>query len=135
SHQRDKPVIGTALAAVGLIDAAAYRAWVGALVDAHGSRTHYPHLRETDAFLTDLPRDDRIRIKHVGLLLELSPLHLPPCSTIRSLPTTAAVCLAVLNPDVTISVTESPAQWWTGASPDSLRESLNAQTVKADVES
>ena len=135
SHPRDNPVIGTALAADGLIDAAAYRAWIGDLVDAHGSITYYPHRRETDAFLTDLARDDRIRIKHVGLPIELRLVNLPPGSTIRSLPSTAAVSLAVLNPDVTISVTEIPAQWWTGASPDSLRESLNAQTVKADVES
>src|SRR5699024_888395 len=111
------------------------RAWIGDLVDTHGSITYYPHRRETDTFLTDLARDDRVRIKHVGLPIELRLVNLPPGSTIRSLPSTAAVSLAVLNPDVTISVTEIPAHWWTGASPDSLRKSLNAQTVKADVES
>ncbi|WP_253719940.1 hypothetical protein [Brevibacterium renqingii] len=135
SHPRDNPVIGSALAADGLIDAAAYRVWVDEITDTHGSITYYPHRRETDEFLADLARDDRVRIKHVGLPIELRLVNLPPGSTIRSLPSTAAVSLAVLNPDVTISVTEVPAQWWTGASPDSLRKSLNAQAVKADVDS
>src|SRR5699024_142734 len=135
SHPRDNPVIGTALAADGLIDAAAYRAWIGDLVDAHRAVIDYPHRRETVAFTTDLARDDLIRTKHLGLPIELRLDNLPPDSTILRQPSTAAVSLAVLNPDVTISATAIPAQWWTGASPDSLRESLNAQTVKADVES
>src|SRR5699024_6764044 len=46
SHPRNNPVIGTALAADGLIDAAAYRAWIGELVDAKSSITYYPHRRE-----------------------------------------------------------------------------------------
>lgn len=135
SHPRDNPVIGSSLAADGLIDAMAYRAWVGDIIDAHGSITYYPHRRETEEFLADLARDDRVRIKNLGLPIELRLINLPPDSTIRSLPSTAAVSLAVLNPEVTIDVTEIPAKWWTGASPDSLRQSLNAQSVKADDDS
>ena len=134
SHPRDNPVIGSSLAADGLIDAFAYRAWVDYIIDTHGSITYYPHRRETDEFLADLGRDERVRIKNLGLPIELRLINLPPDSTIRSLPSTAAVSLAVLNPDVTIDVTEIPTQWWTGASPDSLRQSLNAQSVKADVD-
>jgi hypothetical protein len=135
SHPRDNPVIGSSLAADGLIDAFAYRAWVDDIIDTHGSITYYPHRRETDEFLADLDEDERVRIKNLGLPIELRLINLPPESTIRSLPSTAAVSLAVLNPDVTIDVTEIPKKWWTGASPDSLRESLNAQSVKADDDS
>jgi hypothetical protein len=135
SHPRDNPVIGSSLAADGLIDAFAYRAWVDDIIDTHGSITYYPHRRETEEFLADLAQDERVRIKHLGLPIELRLINLPPDSTIRSLPSTAAVSLAVLNPDVTIDVTEIPAKWWTGASPDSLRKSLNAQSVKADDDS
>jgi hypothetical protein len=135
SHPRDNPVIGSSLAADGLIDALAYRAWVDGIIDAHGSITYYPHRRETEAFLADLARDDRVRIKNLGLPIELRLINLPPKSTIRSLPSTAAVSLAVLNPDVDIQVTEIPAKWWTGASPDSLRKTLNSQSVKADDDS
>ncbi len=132
SHPRDNPVIGSSLAADGLIAEKDYRAWVDSIVDAHGSITYYPHRREADEFLADLARDERVRIKHVGLPIELRLINLPPDSTIRSLPSTAAVSLAVLNPDVTIDVTEVPAKWWTGAAPDSLRKTLNSQSVKAD---
>lgn len=135
SHPRDNPVIGSSLAADGLISPNSYRAWVDDLIDTHGSITYYPHRRETEEFLADLADDERVRIKNVGLPIELRLINLPPKSTIRSLPSTAAVSLAVLNPDVTIDVTEIPKKWWTGASPDSLRESLNAQSVKADDDS
>lgn len=134
SHPRDNPVIGSALAADGLIREDAYRSWLDKLA-AEGPITYYPHRRETDEFLAELAEDKRIRIKHVGLPIELRLINLPSDSTIRSLPSTAAVSLATLNPDVTIAVTEIPAKWWTGSSPDSLRKSLNAQTVKADVDS
>ena len=134
SHPRDNPVIGSALVADGLIHADSYRAWLDGLI-ADGPITYYPHRRETDEFLAELGRNDRVRIKHVGLPIELRLVNLPADSVIRSLPSTAAVSLATLNPDVTITVTEIPEEWWTGASPDSLRTSLNAQTVKADVDS
>lgn len=134
SHPRENPVIGSALVADGLIREDAYRAWLDELASM-GSITYYPHRRETDEFLAELGRDERVRIKHVGLPIELRLVNLPPNSTIRSLPSTAAISLATLNPDVTINVTEVPAEWWTGASPDSLRKSLNSQSVKADVDS
>ena len=133
SHPRDNPVIGSALVADGLIHADAYRAWLEELM-ANGPITYYPHRRETDEFLAELSRDERVRIKHVGLPIELRLINLPPNSTIRSLPSTAAISLSTLNPDVAIAVTEIPAEWWTGASADSLRKSLNAQSVKADVD-
>lgn len=134
SHPRDNPVIGSALAADGLIDVRAYRSWLDDLA-SEGPITYYPHRRETEEFLNELRKDTRVKIKHVGLPIELRLINLPPNSIIRSLPSTAAVSLATLNPDVTIDVTEIPAQWWTGASADSLRRSLNAQMVKADVDS
>lgn len=134
SHPRDNPVIGSALVADGLIHADSYRAWLEELI-AEGPITYYPHRRETDEFLAELARDERVRIKHVGLPIELRLVNLPPNSTIRSLPSTAAISLATLNPDVTIAVTKIPSKWWTGASADSLRKSLNAQSVKADVDS
>lgn len=133
-HSRDTPVIGSALVADGLISEADYRRWLDGLTAA-GPITYYPHRRETDEFLERLGSDDRVRIKHVGLPIELRLINLPPGSVIRSLPSTAAVSLSVLNPDVRIDVTEIPAEWWTGASPDSLRKSLNARTVTGDVDS
>ncbi|WP_309131556.1 hypothetical protein [Brevibacterium sp.] len=130
SHPRDNPVIGSSLAADGLISEARYREWLEAIIDL-GPITYYPHRRETDEFLSALGTDPRVRIKHVGLPIELRLVNLPAESTIRSLPSTAVVSLTVLNPDVTIDVTEIPADWWTGAAPDSLRTSLNSQTLKA----
>lgn len=133
SHSRDTPVIGSSLAADGLIREADYLGWLQGII-SDGPITYYPHRRETDEFLAALGRDERVRIKHVGLPIELRLINLPADSVIRSLPSTAAVSLAVLNPDVRIEVTEIPAEWWTGASPDSLRTSLNAQTVTGDDE-
>ncbi|RCS87711.1 hypothetical protein CIK63_12415 [Brevibacterium aurantiacum] len=134
SHPRENPVIGSSLVADGLIHEDAYRSWLEGLL-ANGPITYYPHRREADEFLADLDRDERVRIKHVGLPIELRLINLPPDSIIRSLPSTAAISLSVLNPDVTINVTEIPTEWWTGSSADSLRQSLNAQSVKADVDS
>lgn len=134
SHPRDNPVIGSALAADGLISTAAYRSWLDGII-ADGPITYYPHRRESEEFLADLGRDPRVRIKHVGLPIELRLVNLPANSTIRSLPSTAVVSLTMLNPDVTIDVTEIPAEWWTGSAPDSLRTSLNSQTLKAHVRS
>lgn len=132
SHPRDNPVIGSALAADGLISTEAYRAWLDSIIDK-GPITYYPHRREADEFLAELGRDPRVRIKHVGLPIELRLVNLPPNSTIRSLPSTAVVSLAVLNPEVTVDVTEIPGEWWTGSAPDSLRTSLNSQTLQAHV--
>lgn len=134
SHSRDTPVIGSSLAADGLIRESDYLAWLNGLL-SNGPITYYPHRRESDDFLTRLGRDQRVRIKHVGLPIELRLINLPADSVIRSLPSTAAVSLAVLNPDVRIDVTEIPAEWWTGSAPDSLRTSLNAQTVAGDLDS
>lgn len=134
SHSRDTPVIGSSLAADGLIREEAYLAWLDGLLAA-GPITYYPHRRESSEFLTKLGADERVRIKHVGLPIELRLINLPAESVIRSLPSTAAVSLAVLNPGVRIDVTEIPGEWWTGTSPDSLRTSLNAQTVAGDLDS
>ena len=134
SHPRDNPVIGSALVADGLIHEDTYLSWLGSLI-AEGPITYYPHRRETDEFLTKLRANERVRIKNLGLPIELRLVNLPAESIIRTLPSTAAVSLATLNPDVTISVTKIPPEWWTGTSADSLRESLNAQSVKADVDS
>lgn len=129
-HPRETPVIGSAMVADELIKPDAYREWIDSLIAA-GPITYYPHRREMPAFLDQLGEDPRIRIKHVGLPIELRLVNLPPNSVIHSLPSTAAISLTVLNPDVTIAVTEVPKSWWTGSAPDSLRQTLNSQTIRA----
>lgn len=124
-------VIGSAMAADGLIDTDAYRGWVRSAAQA-GPVTYYPHRREDPQFLQELERDPRIRVAEAGLPLELRLSALAAGTRIHSLPSTAALSLALMHPEAQVAVTGVPAAWWRPAAPQAFR--ADAQAVAADLD-
>ena len=118
------------MVADGLVDARSYRTWVRAAAQ-DGPVTYYPHRREDPAFLADLAREPRIRVEDAGLPLELRLSALPPGTRVRSLPSTAALSVALLNPSAEVVVTEVPASWWLPAAPRAFR--LSAQEIAREL--
>lgn len=123
-------VIGSAMAADGLIDEDAYRGWVLSAA-AESPLTYYPHRREESRFLTALARHPRVHVEEAGLPLELRLSSVAPGTRITSLPSTAALSLALMNPEADIAVTAVPAHWWLPAAPQAFR--TGTQEVAQDL--
>lgn len=124
-------VIGSAMAADGLIDPDAYRGWVNSAAQA-GPVTYYPHRREDPQFLQELRQDPRIRVEESGLPLELRLSALAPGTRIHSLPSTAALSLALMHPEAHVAITGVPAACWLPAAPQAFR--ADAQAVADDLD-
>ncbi|WP_291795491.1 hypothetical protein [Brevibacterium sp.] len=121
-------VIGSAMAADGLIRPAAYLDWVrGAAGRGTGlsarSTTYYPHRRESPDFLARVAQLEGVRVAEPGLPLELRLSSLPPGVHVLSLPSTAVVSLATMNPEAVFAVTPVEPAWWTDAAPAEFRAS------------
>lgn len=125
SQVRDPTIIiGSALAADGLIDAEAYRAWV---LSHAGPVRYFPHRRETSEFLAQL-RQAGIAVAASGMPVEVSLLGLGPGQRIVSLPTSALTTLRLLLHDSAVSFEPSavPETWWTAAASSRFRTEINA---------
>lgn len=123
-------IIGSAMAADGLIDESAYRAWIESAAE-EAPLTYYPHRREDARFLSALAHDSRIHVKEAGLPLELRLSSLTHGTRIKSLPSTAAFSLALLNCEADITVTAVPPSWWLPAAPQAFR--ISAHTTAEDL--
>lgn len=133
-------VLGSALPSDGLVDPAAYAAWVAAQAATEPVR-YLPHRRETSAMLERLRRVPGLTMEDPGLPAELMlrDLGAPGVGDrdgvapvrVRSLPSTALLTLRpMLTPrGVTIEPVAVPAGWWTVDAPPALRAHLSATLV------
>lgn len=117
-------ILGSALAADGLIDEDAYIGWVRDTAAAEPC-TYLPHRRESAASLARVEQLPGITIRAAELPVELRLTRAPRGARLFSLPTTAAANLALTMDDPDIRVSPIPAAWWTGIAPDALRRDLN----------
>ncbi|WP_101653381.1 DUF6716 putative glycosyltransferase [Brevibacterium ihuae] len=117
-------VLGSSLAADGLIDPAAYLDWVGS-VAADTTCAYLPHRRERAADLAAIAALPGITVHPAGLPVELRLAAAPRGARLLSLPTTAAANLALTMDSPDIRVSPIPQDWWTGSAPDALRRDLN----------
>lgn len=109
-------VIGSSMVADGLVDERPYMAWVRAAAE-DAPVTYYPHRREDPRLLAQLANNPRISVEEPGLPLELRLSVLPAGTRILSLPSTAVLSLALINPTAEVVVTAVPASWWLPAAP------------------
>lgn len=118
-------VIGSAMAADGLIDPEAYTAWVRGVARSQPV-TYYPHRREPADFLDTLARLPGVRVAPLGLPLELRLSTLPDGVRVHSLPSTAAFSLSLLNPGSRVAVTAIPTAWWRPRASAAFRREIDA---------
>ncbi|MDN4483524.1 hypothetical protein [Demequina lignilytica] len=122
-------VIGSALAADGYIDAAAYEAW--AIATGGPGATYLPHRRETDAALARLATAG-LRVVRSALPAELVLATAADLESVTSLPSSTAATLAhVLGPSVTHRIQAVPTPWWTAAADESMRSTLSATVPRS----
>lgn len=118
-------VVGSAMAADGLIDPEAYTAWVQGIAQAQ-PLTYYPHRREPADLLAVLARIPGVHIAAPGLPLELRLSTLPAGVRVHSLPSTAAFSLSLLNPGADVTVVAIPAAWWRARASAAFRREMDA---------
>ncbi len=120
-------VIGSALAADGLIDTDAYVGWVRSLA-ADGPLRYLPHRREPDTALSRLAAIEGLVLDAAGAPVELRLRGMTASQRVVSLPSTAAVLLTtILAPrGVAVMPQAVPESWWTDRAAPSLRAHLSS---------
>ncbi len=117
-------VVGSALAADGLVDAGAYQRWVEHLAE-HDRLSYFPHRRERPDMLAALAANDAIRVEVSTLPIEMRLRHLTPGQRVVCLPSTALATLRLVLPDgVSLEGVPVPTAWWTSAASPRLRARL-----------
>ena len=126
----DRFVLGSALAADGLIDPDRYVTWVTAAASA-GPTVYLAHRRQSSEILARLEKIPGLSIRTAGLPVELRLAHAPHGSQIFSLPSSALATLPSIMDAPELEVTTIDESWWTAQAPDSLRQELNSHAVRA----
>lgn len=123
-------VIGSAMAADGLIREAPYLQWVESLTE-EGPLSYFPHRREGEAALRRLAQHPRITVRPNTVPVEMRLRGLLPGQRIQALPSTAVPSLRLLlgGRDVRVQGTKVPAGWWTPAASPELRQQLQASVA------
>ncbi|GAB2467174.1 hypothetical protein GCM10027063_04660 [Promicromonospora xylanilytica] len=120
-------VIGSALAADGLVDPGAYVSWVAGLA-ADGPVRYLPHRRQTPELLARLTavRDLVVDTAQAPVELRLRGMATP--QRVVSLPSTAAVLLTTILAPRAVEVTAVPVadDWWTSRATPGLRAHLSS---------
>ncbi|GAA4363735.1 hypothetical protein [Paeniglutamicibacter cryotolerans] len=124
-HQRTL-VVGSALAADGLIDPGPYLHWVNGLC-ADGPLAYFPHRRERPGFLSELARNPLITLHAHTIPVEMRLRGLRTGQTVRALPSTVLPSLRLLlRPNgVRVEGRAVPDHWWTDEAAPGLREHLS----------
>lgn len=123
-------ILGTALAADGLIDAEAYVDWVRTQAD-HGPAVYFAHRRQSKKLLKRLGAVEGLTVLPAGLPVELRMARAPRGARVASLPSTALTTLPLIMAPPDLQVTPIPAEWWTGTGTDALRRELNELALAA----
>ncbi|MET1034270.1 MAG: hypothetical protein ABWX68_03380 [Arthrobacter sp.] len=109
-------VVGSALAADGLLDEAAYLAWIVSLTD-DGPVSYLAHRREGRRFLDLLASQPRVAVHRYTVPAEMRLRGLRRGQTVHALPSSAVPALRLLlDPHgVEVRLTDIPGDWWTAA--------------------
>ena len=120
-------VVGSALAADGLIDAEQYFDWLRALAD-EGPLAYFPHRRESDAFLARLAAQGGATVHAHTIPVEMRLRSLRRGQVVRALPSTALPSLRLLlgANGVRVLGQDVPVHWWTPAASPALRAHLSS---------
>lgn len=120
-------VVGSALAADGLIHAEPYLNWLGELAK-EGPVAYFPHRRESPEFLALLARDRRMVLYRHTVPIEMRLRALHRGQAIHALPSTALPSLRLLlgSTGVRIIGKPIPAAWWKPAASPALRTHLSS---------
>lgn len=121
-------IVGTALAADGLINQRALIDWA-AEIGAQQPALFFAHRRQTADELAVLDSLPGITVVESGTPLELRLAPFPAQTAVYSLPSTAVQTLPLVMDSPEIHITEIPRAWWETSAPDSLRRELNAQSA------
>jgi hypothetical protein len=120
-------VVGSAMAADGLIREEPYLAWVESLTE-DGPVGYFPHRRETPASLAKLDRHPLIRVNRHTIPVEMRLRGLRAGQVVRALPSTVLASLRlILGPNgVPLKGHAVPDNWWLPQASDSLRRHLSS---------
>ena len=118
-------VVGSALAADGLIGRGPYLSWVLKQTD-DGPVGYFPHRREDPGFLTELARHPLITVHPNTIPVEMRLRGLRRGQKVSALPSTVLPSLRLLLRPQQVAVTGHPVleRWWTDAASPSLRTHL-----------
>jgi len=120
-------VIGSALAADGLIREEPYLAWVESLTE-EGPLSYFPHRRERGPALERLAAHPRITVRPNTVPVEMRLRGLLPGQRVQALPSTAVPSLRLLlsGRDIAVRGARVPDAWWTAAASPELRDHLQS---------
>lgn len=113
-------VLGSALASDGLLRRDAYLGWLSRRA-AEGPFAYYPHRREKEHDLDAVRALPGVEIADVGLPVEIRLRGLSKGTEVLSLPSTAAVNLAVVSPKARVRVHPIDEDWWESSAPKEFR--------------
>lgn len=128
-HGAGVVVVGSAMASDGLIDPAAYAAWVHQIADAVDEEVVYiPHRRETPQITASVADRDSIRVERGPWPVEVSLRCLAPGSVVHCLPSTPLLTLRSVLADAGVELVGStvPEAWWTPHASSRFRASVRA---------
>ncbi len=107
-------VVGSAMAADGLIDPDRYVDWIRSLAK-EGALRYLPHRRQTPELLAALAEIDGVTVDAPGAPVEIRLRGLRPGQRVLSLPSTSTILLTTIISPLGVPVTalDVPADWWT----------------------
>lgn len=120
-------VVGSAMAADGLIQAEPYLRWLQSLT-ADGPVAYFPHRRESAAFLEKLAGHELVTVRTHTIPIEMRLRALRSGQVVRALPSTALPSLRLLLGESGIRIfgKDIPATWWKPAASPELRTHLSS---------
>lgn len=120
-------VVGSALAADGLIREEPYLHWLTGLTD-EGPLAYFPHRRETPQFLERLAAHPALHVREHTIPIEMRLRSLRNGQVVRALPSTAVPSLRLLlgTHGVRIAGKAVPTHWWEPAASPVLRHHLSS---------
>ncbi len=121
-------IVGTALAADGLINQQALIDWAAG-IGRQQPALYFAHRRQTADELAAIGALQGITVVESGTPLELRLAPFPAHTPVYSMPSTAVQTLPLVMDCPEIHITEIPRAWWETSAPDSLRRELNAQSA------
>lgn len=123
-------VVGSALAADGLIREEPYLRWVESLTE-EGPLSYFPHRRERGDALARLAAHPRITVRPNTVPVEMRLRGLFPGQRVQALPSTAIPSLRLLlgGRDVRVHGSRVPDAWWTAAASPELRAHLQSSVL------
>lgn len=117
---RARLVLGSSLAADGLVDDARYSEWLTNTLSS-GDVVFRPHRRETAVALRVVAEAGTTTVVRDSLPVEVA-VSRQRFSEIATLPSTAALTMPIVAPDATVTCVPVPEAWWRPGVPSAMVE-------------